>query len=140
MPPRRQASARLPNKCGHVPELAVTLHCGSTAPPRSEPGITNIDSLQAAAQGNDLTSAGKRRHALRRGRAQRELGFLPGAIRCISEMNYDSYLLLYIIWSALISRSNADSIPVVARRGRLFSERRAQHLRVNCMDFSCAED
>lgn len=78
-------------------QLAVILHFWSTAARHGAPGITNIDPLHTAAQGNDLTLAGNRQHALRRGRAQRELGFLPGAVRRISEMNSDSYLLLYII-------------------------------------------
>lgn len=79
-------------------QLAVILHFRSTAARHGAPGITNIDPLHTAAQGNDLTLAGNRQHALRRGRrAQRELGFLPGAVRRIGEMNSDSYLLLYII-------------------------------------------
>lgn len=78
-------------------QLAVILHFRSTAARHGAPGITNIDSLHTAVQGNDLTLAGNRQHALRRGRTQRELGFLPGAVRRISEMNSDSYLLLYII-------------------------------------------
>lgn len=78
-------------------QLAVILHFRSTAARHGAPGITNIDPLHTAVQGNDLTLAGNRQHALRRGRAQRELGFLPGAVRRISEMNSESYLLLYII-------------------------------------------
>lgn len=102
-------------------------------------GIANIDSHHTVVQGNDLTLAGECHHALGRGRTERELGFLPGAFRRISEMNSDSYLLLHIIRSALISRSNAESIPVVAQRERLFRERRAQHLRVNAWSFPCIE-
>lgn len=78
-------------------QFEVILHFQGTAASHYEPGITNIDFLHTVVQGNDLTLAGNCHHALRCGRTERELGFLPGVFRRISEMNSDSYLLLYII-------------------------------------------